>query len=587
MRREAAWVLLLYTVLAILLTGPAWISAAPHIVGGEHTTDLAGSTWAPWWVGHAIGQGINPFGGAWNYVPIGQPHLSQYNLLDGFLGAPWVALFGPRLGYNLSVVTVLLGTAVGTHVLARTAGARPAGAVVAAVGLATSNFLLLEIGDGRPAQGLLLFWLLALAGGIRLVQGKGSARIAGLAGVCAAAACYTYWYYGLFLVLAALPFLVSHRRNLGAREWKLLGLMAGVAALLCLPAVWELAGAFKDLPGVDKPVEARFEYPGLDRGLFGMGNIISQSHWPIWPIASESYFDVEKQLSLGLLGLAAWGLWTRVPGWTAWGGVALTGWILTLGPYLRLGDNTPTSIPLPYLLLYDHLPFFSRFWWPQRLELLVVVGIAILAALATDQILASRPAKRWLLAAPFIVLLDSPWRTPHLPIPSHEPLSTEWELYEKLEGAVVTLPLMTMQGTSRHQLWMQTHHEQPILGGLGEQHAGHRPPGFEAFVRSNLLLDALWSLGNGSFQSTTLSPNSIEELRDLGFEWVVLDPLTFEPGLRYSWVRTFEVFLEKIWGPPDLTTGEVTAWKIKPLDAPVEIAVSFQSNQRPSRRSRR
>ena len=61
----------------------------------------------------------------------------------------------------------------------------------------------------------------------------------------------------------------------------------------------------------------------------------------------------------------------------------------------------------------------------------------------------------------------------------------------------------------------------------------------------------------------------------------------------YFWVRqlapglTFEVFLEKIWGPPDLTTGEVTAWKIKPLDAPVEIAVSFQSNQRPSRRSRR
>ncbi len=184
MRREAAWVLPLYAVMALLLTGPAWFSTAPHILGGEHTTDLAGSTWAPWWVGHAIGQGVNPFDGAWNYVPIGQPHLSQYNLLDGFLGAPWVALFGPRLGYNLSVVAVLLGTAVGTHVLARTAGARPAGAVVAAVGLATSNFLLLEIGDGRPAQGLLLFWLLALAGGIQLVQGKGSARSAGLAGVC-------------------------------------------------------------------------------------------------------------------------------------------------------------------------------------------------------------------------------------------------------------------------------------------------------------------------------------------------------------------------------------------------------------------
>ncbi len=585
MRREAVWVVPLYTLLAVLLTGPAWWTATPQIIGGEHTTDLAGSTWAPWWMGHALGQGINPFDGSWNYFPTGQAHLSQYNLLDGLLGAPWVALFGPRLGYNLSVVAILLGTAAGAHVLARVAGARPTGAVVAALGLTTSNFLLLEIGDGRPAQALLLFWLLALAGGVRVVQGRGSLPIALGAGICTAGACFTYWYYGLFLVLAALPILWVHRENLGLREWKLLGLMVSMAALFCLPAVWELAGALQDLPGVDKPVEPRFAYPGLDRGLFGLGNTLSQSHWPLWPLLSEPFFDVEKQISAGLLGLAAWGLWKRVPGWAAWGGVAGLGWVLTLGPYLRLGKD-PTSIPLPYLLLYDHLPFFSRFWWPQRLELLSVVGLAVLAALATDQLLSQRNKKPWLLAAPLLVLMDSPWRTPHLPIPSHAPISTEWDLYEQLDSAVVTLPLMTLQGTSRHQLWFQTHHEQPILGGLGEQHAGHRPPGFEEFVRSNELLDSLWALGNGAFGHTTLSPGDVQELLDVGFGWVVLDPQTFEPELRYSWVRTFELFLEKLWGPPDLTAGEVTAWRIRPIETPVEIAVSFQSNQRPSRRSR-
>ena len=105
-------------------------------------------------------------------------------------------------------------------------------------------------------------------------------------------------------------------------------------------------------------------------------------------------------------------------------------------------------------------------------------------------------------------------------------------------------------------------------------------------MRSNELLDSLWALGNGAFGHTTLSPGDVQELLDVGFGWVVLDPQTFEPELRYSWVRTFELFLEKLWGPPDLTAGEVTAWRIRPIETPVEIAVSFQSNQRPSRRSR-
>ncbi len=124
-----------YLLGALLLTHQAWWSST--LIGGSDTPDRAGSIWTSWWMGTALLSAQNPFMATDNFVPIGQTALSQYNLLDAFLAAPGLYLFGPRVGFNLACVFTIASTAAAGHLLARVAGSGRAGAWMVGIGLGT------------------------------------------------------------------------------------------------------------------------------------------------------------------------------------------------------------------------------------------------------------------------------------------------------------------------------------------------------------------------------------------------------------------------------------------------------------------
>ena len=86
--------------------------------------------------------------GQWNFYPVGQRPLAQYNLLDAFLAYPFLKLFGMYTGYNLFATVIVYSSAWGMHILARTAGASLLPALFAGIALETSSFLLLELQHG-------------------------------------------------------------------------------------------------------------------------------------------------------------------------------------------------------------------------------------------------------------------------------------------------------------------------------------------------------------------------------------------------------------------------------------------------------
>ena len=120
--------LLLYVVLAFIATAPAWL-AADRLIGGGDQPDWTGTMWAYWWTGHAFLSGLNPFDGTHNFAPLGVTPVAQYNLLDALLFWPLLAVFGPRIGYDLAAIATLVSSAWGGGVLARVAGARGLGVV--------------------------------------------------------------------------------------------------------------------------------------------------------------------------------------------------------------------------------------------------------------------------------------------------------------------------------------------------------------------------------------------------------------------------------------------------------------------------
>ena len=145
-----------YLLIAFIVCSPAWLHDG-QLIGGGDQPDWTGTAWAYWWTGYAIEQGQNPFDGTFNYFPLGQQPIAQYNLLDAFLAYPFLKLLGVRLGYNLFATLIVYSSAWGMHILARVAGASILPAVFAGIALETSSFLLLELQHGRLSQALLIF----------------------------------------------------------------------------------------------------------------------------------------------------------------------------------------------------------------------------------------------------------------------------------------------------------------------------------------------------------------------------------------------------------------------------------------------
>ncbi|MDD8014012.1 MAG: hypothetical protein PHX05_11095, partial [Acidobacteriota bacterium] len=59
--------------------------------------------------------------------------------------------------------------------------------------------------------------------------------------------------------------------------------------------------------------------------------------------------------------------------------------ILSLGPYLQVQDR---AVPLPYIFLHQHMPFFSRLRWPINCFAMVLLCAAILLSSLARQVFA-------------------------------------------------------------------------------------------------------------------------------------------------------------------------------------------------------
>ena len=554
--------LLLYITLAFVATAPAWIGEG-LLIGGGDQPDWTGTVWAYWWTGHALLSGLNPFDGVHNFYPITVTPVAQYNLLDALLFWPLLVIFGPRLGYNLAAIATLVSSAVGGQVLARAAGARGAGVIFSGVAVEISSFMLLEVTRGRLSQALLVFWLLALAGIVRITEGKGRMGTAVLTGLLAAVASLTYWYYGLFLLLAALPFV------LGIRRWehgvRLLG--AGCVCLIAtLPYVLSLITRYDDLPGVQRAAASWMDYGSIARDEFGLSMAISQSRWPLWPLIHAPGDPDDTRLPIVLLVAAVVGLLGVGRRRSSWLLMAGLGWLMTLGPYLKDAAGEPQRLALPYLWLYDHLPSFDRLWWPQRLEILPLAALAVLGGLAL-----SRRSGRVVGIAVVALVADVSLRSGALPTTAAPPRAVSAALYAPIDGPVITTPVLSEDELVRHVLWMQVHHGQPILGGLGEHLPSHRPSDYTDYVQRRRLLRALERMSIGIFRDFIVYPRDVDELIEDGFRWVVVDAEVYSLGLQPEWAAAFAHILTPVFGEPEVTDGSSAVWRIRPLEEAVVI----------------
>jgi hypothetical protein len=401
--------------------------------------------------------------------------LAGHRILPGILAAPIIALSGnPILAYNLVLAVAYLLAALAGRRLAGLLGIDPVGAWAAGALYAFNTYQINE----APRADLLFHGFTALALGellifLRTGQPRRAWHVAGLMILQGLASTYLLLYGALVLTLVAAGALVARPRLVAPRLARTLP-AAFAATLLFLPVILphlrsaRTYGFARDAPeGVDLKHYVSTQPTNLAYGeIFG----------PVRPQQKGPHFVGFVSLALALLAVlthrrqrgpdgAIVPARTWVPAAAALAALLVA---LSLGREIVVFGHDLG--PGPYRLLHLAVPGFQFIRIPERLGLLAMLFVALLAGRALTLLRASGPrlapvAVALALAVPLEHLSPLPL-TERIPVWKDVPAVYRW-LARDNARAVAEVPIHG-EGLIRKETleeYFSTYHFKPIIHG--------------------------------------------------------------------------------------------------------------------------
>ena len=398
---------------------------------------------------------------------------------------------------------------------------------------------------------LLLLCMFGLIAGIAL-RGGGRVEILGLR----ISVTRLYTPVLLFTILAALRLWMTVRTRIRWRPMfrpaylraALVGGMVCVGALA--PVVIAMASAGGGRIWNGPPVWWRSSAPGVDVaawlipnpfnpwfGSIGVEWLAGLPNGLVENVASVSWVAVG---TIGVAVLAAGFRGTR--GWWIFTGVFA---LLSLGPFIRIG-GMDTYLPTPWALL-RYLPVVGAARMPTRMTVLVMLGIAMLFALALQH-LRARSRRPWLVTSIAVAclgleLLPAPRRLFSAAVPDVARVIAA----DPREVKVLNLPfglkdgLGSGGGFSTAYQYHQTVHEKPLIGG----YLSRLPGGAIERYRQDPVLRVVMRLSEGRTLEPGLAETALAAAPDfmertqLGY--VVVDTSRASPELVDFVSRAFSL----------------------------------------------
>lgn len=536
LRRHGGTVALFVAVVAAL--GPA-LAAPWRWYAGDAYVDAYGTQWFYWFAGEVL-RGRQALAHTdFLFFPWGKEiylHTGG-NLLDAWMAFPLYAALPDPLAYNLWVLAILGGNAWAGTRLAAALGVPEGRRWTAGLALVLNPYVLVEIAFGRPTQAMLLFPGLAVA----TLWSMTRAREALLAGVLVALTGWTYWFHGL--VLGAVAVLYGLWRALaGPDRLRSLGLhaLAGAVALaLALPPALPLLASVKagevpgllalDGEGLLAPLALR-TVEGDAEGLWvlalgkgGAGSLLDEGGLRYNPGIPSVLWVHAAVVALGLWGVGR----ARGAGTVAW----MVAWLALVvvaasGPLFLVGEGWVVN--RPWLWLVAHVDFLRRWWWPGRAVFAAHLVVAALVPFAIEAAgaLVRRAGRAATAARVGVGALLLGGAVAQLLADEALPLR-RWDgeaskvlrcLAAAPDGAVIDVPWASDQ----QNLWYQTIHGKPILGGMLVRKAAFGPEEVGKLRERNSLLRVLVAIGERQY-TVPLDWEQADrlELAGLGYRYVL------------------------------------------------------------------
>ena len=185
--------------------------------------------------------------------------------------------------------------------------------------------------------------------------------------------------------------------------------------------------------------------------------------------------------------------------------IAVLFFILSLGPYFIINDN-PTSVPLPYYLIFKFLSPIRFLRVVSRYSTVVLLMTSILSAYAISDLLANSSTRgRKILALLFLLVFIGEY-TPIKRFDRFTNISNVPKIYQFVKNdssvkAMVELPINVDPFTTTQYLYYAGIHFKPIMNG----YSGYEPPSYQEFK-------TMFDSGLQSFAASVLNANGVTHL---------------------------------------------------------------------------
>lgn len=497
------------------------------------------------------------------------------NLLDAAVSWPLRQIFPAAAAYNFWIVVITASNVLAGAYLGRVTTRMPGWLSGLLLGL--NPFVLREIEEGRPTQAWLALPALALAG---VWSAQRPTALVGT-GLAVAATGWMYWYYGL--ILGVLAVVVGLVRVAGSaervRDLTRLAAAGAVAALVVSPAVvlilrplasgkvpglLDFAGtgplaplALRTLEGDAAGLHVFAPFLGLGGGLVDEGGLRFLPGDP-----SGSYVCLVAA-AVAVVWLIRERRWDLLAAAALVAGLSLA---VAVGPAVVAGDSF--IINHPWLWVVSRLSVLHRWWWPGRAIIGALLGLAMIAPVVGRV--------RWLAPILSMALLIELGRTPNLPLQTWQgaPPAPLTCLATADTGAVIDLPFFTDQ----RNLWFQTIHHRPMLGGMLMKKPSFGSAPAWKLREENSFLAVLLDLGDAKLGRTLdYLPADRTDLLASGFRYVVVDKSRMEgvsvgrPAGSSVWPRVRRL-LTNIVGEPAAEDDFVAVYVLD--DSPLRCDLS-------------
>ena len=508
--------------------------------------DLEGELWMHWWLAEHITspekiQLIDLF-----YHPGGAKFFNIYFLNFSVAAVLLKIIFPFPFYYNLFLVAVAASNYFSMSALLRHLTKNSLIAAAGAVFFTFSNFLFIELHEGRLYSIMVFTVPLTFLFLLKLIENP-RLKYAALMALFLFLTMYNYLYYTMYLVpLLALYLamhLITHKQAATLKLFRQLAVSVLIFILLAVPYYAFYKSVLKDKVSQTAAAKRIFILPGRDKiqtdSLPEYFKFFLMESLDLKNIFKFSRLDINRGgFSLVLIIAAAVTLLLsgkikdKLPYL-----ILISAFIfIWLGPVYIFGEERyfgagKKIIVLPYYYLMKLLPTLLKFPWLSRLRVFLLMLLSILLALNLRDLSESFKGKVRLfnicLAGLILLYLAELFLFEYTFPPVMSKVKVP-EFYKKIGASgdnfgLIELPLFRSQSS----IFFQMYHRKPLFNGNGEASVTEVPDHRKKFIKNNSFLQYLLLANTKSFEYASYREEDLEALRKLSFKYIAVNRNNF------------------------------------------------------------